>query len=336
MLTREKLISQYGEENVRFAGNFSEHSKNLPPTGFMVKVARRSVIKNPPPFNPEELFFGTGLFEVPATWKPKPREQWTVQASKLLGGLDGSSVHVVTNQLPDRTGHQLVKRKFVVVRAGVAEQATKACHDLEVGLLADPPQQYTWEQFYDKAKLLQLRTTARQQRMQIARDFMVGTGMCSVEDASVIEATDDMVTNDIALRQDDKEHFYVCSGVVMPFSVSRSVLFYEGPAMGFRLFTGRPDATGKSMLGKGLPFATTTGAALTPIPCSFGLQRTDRFGDRRTPFTSPLGDGSSVFHYMDAYRPYNADVLQEARLAGGHRDASWTELVLRQSVGLIA
>ena len=326
MLTKEKLIGQYGKENVRFASNFSEHSKNLPPGGFMVKVKRTDVIKKPPPFNTEELFSGVCLVEIPPTYKSKPKEQWSLDKEKLFGGLDGSSVHVVTNQMPDKSGHQLVKRKFIAVRAGIPTLANEACHDIEKGLMANPPKEYTWERFFTEKQLFKLRTEAVRQRMQIARDFLVGTGMCSQKEADALQFSDDVITHDIALKKGDDEHFYVCSGAVMPFKLTRCMIFYEGPALGFRVFTGEPDST---LFGKGMT-KPTSGI----IPSSFGLQNTDRFSEKKKSFAAPLGDGQSVFHYMDAYKPFNEEVLQEARVCG--RDPSWSELILRPTTGLIA
>lgn len=319
MLTKEKLFGQYGKDNVRLASNFSEHSKNLPPSGLMVKVQRTDTIKKPMPFNPEELMSGICAVEVPANFTAKPREQWNMDAERMFGGLDGSSVHLTSDMVPDATGHQLVKKQFVIVRAGIPQMASEACHDIEKGLMSNPPKEYTWEQFYKEKKLASLRTEARQQRMRIAREFMVGSGMCSKEDADSVKNSDDITTHDIVVNKDDEKHFYVCSDVVMPSNLTRCMIFYEGPAMGFRVLSGKPDNT---IFGKGFQKADMSQV----IPASYGLQSIDKFG-KKSKFNQPIGDGSSVYHYMDAYKPMDTKVLAELRQNG--REETWPETTLR-------
>lgn len=328
MLTKEKLINQYGKENVRFASNYSEHSRNLPPDGMMIKVKRSDVIKKPMPINSEQLFSGVMLAEIPAEYKAKPKSEWKFDSDRLFDGLDGSSVHVLINQSVDKSGHQYVKRKFIVVRAGIPTLASKACHDIEKGLMTNPPKETTWQQFYEDNNLFKLRQESTSHRLQIAREFLVGTGMCSQKEADQLKLSDDVITHDIATKNGDDEHFYVCSGAVMPFKLTQCMIFYQGPGLGYRVFTGEPN---HNLLGKGMTKPSKSGSSGL-MPASFGLRETDKFTTKE-PFATPMGDGSSVYHYMDAYKPYNEAVIQEARTCS--RDPSWPELVLIPSFGIV-
>ena len=329
MFSEQALRDQYGEKNVQVAQNFSQYSSYLAPAGFMITVKRKDFIKSPLPFNPDQLMSGIAIAEVPAHYEAKPREQWKLDKKSLFGDMDGSTAQLVSCHCQDSTGHQLTKKKFVVVRAGIPDKATASCAEIEEGLTTDPPKEYTWEQFFRTKNISQLRADAREKRADIIRQFLVGVGACSVQEADNVKVIDDITTHDIAVPKGDKENLLVCSDVVPPNSLTKGMIVFEGPMVGVRVFSGKPDG---SLFGRGFMPSDTV------IPASYGLETIER--KTKTDFEQSAhtklhsGQKKNIYHFRDTYKKPNQTLIADVRVNG--RNLEWPETCLHAEAVYIA
>lgn len=332
MFGEQQLREQYGEKNVQVAKNFSGYSSYLAPIGFMITVKRDEPIKSPLPFNPDQLMSGIAVAEVPSSFKAQAPEKWKLDKKHLFGGMDGSIAQLVSCHCQDSTGHHLTEKKYVVVKAGVPEEASKACEDLERNLInGKPGEEYTWESFFRSKKIDSLRDSAIKKRQEIAREFLVGIGACSAEQAAEIKVSTDITTHNIVVPTNDKKHLFVCSDVVPPSSITKGMVIFEGPMLGVRVFSGTPDGT---LFGKGFLESTKV------IPASYGLESLER--RKKTDFENSMPHVTAlkthgkknIFHFCDTWKKPNTKLLSEVRLNG--RDPEWPETFLRAEAVYIA
>lgn len=333
MFGEQQLKEQYGEKNVQIARNFSGYSSYLAPTGFMIVVKRNEDIKSPLPFNPDQLMSGIAVAEVPTSYKALPQAQWKIDKDQLFGGMDGSTAQLVSCHCTDPTGHHSTKKKFVVVKAGIPQQASKACEDVEKSLISakDGSAGITWESFFRSKKIDVLRDDAMKKREEIVRDFLVGIGACTEDEASKVKVASDITTHNIVVPKNDKEHLYVCSDVVIPSTVTRGMVIFEGPMLGVRVLAGSPDGT---LFGKEFLKSDKI------IPASYGIEslerktKTDFNGSADVVTMLKTHQRKNIYHYRDTYKKINAKLLAEIRLNG--RDPEWPETQLHAEAVYIA